>query len=397
MNKKGKYKISLRMRVTLITGASMAAIGLLLSAVILYNAQTFIIGPTTIMDEPTGEPGTALAQSVSNVGTPEIATPDVSNPIVVFNNDSELFYNDIELFYSFTFAGIIGSLLVGIILIYFVVGMSLKPVSYLRDEIAAVDEKDLSKRIIDFSAGDELDSLAKSFNQMLDRIETAFKRERTFSSGAAHELRTPLAVIRANLDVLHLSDSPSIEEYEETLNVVKKQIERMTKLIDDLFSMYALEGYEIKENVQVDRMIEEVVSDQQASAEKKKLIVEMQCTQSTVKANEVMLKHALLNIIQNAIKYNTENGKLTIAVTEKDGYCVISVSDTGIGISPEAAEHIFEPFYREDKSRSRKIGGAGLGLSITKNIIEQHGGAVEYQPNTPRGSIFILKIPTIEM
>ena len=164
----------------------------------------------------------------------------------------------------------------------------------------------------------------------------------------------------------------------------------MTKLVKDLFAMTALEGYEISETVHLDLLMGEIVDEYKGLSP----YIHWQISMSpcTVTANAVMIKHALSNLVQNAIKYNTADGTIAVSVRNEETACIVEVADAGIGISEEAAQHIFEPFYREHKSRSRKIGGAGLGLAIAYDIITDHGGTITYHPNQTQGSVFVVKL-----
>ena len=190
--------------------------------------------------------------------------------------------------------------------------------------------------------------------------------------------------------MLRLSDKPTDEEYAQTIRVVEDQTKRMTKLVKDLFAMTALEGYEISDTVRLDLLMGQIVDEYKGLSPDIHWQISM--SPCTVTANEVMIKHALSNLVQNAIKYNTADGSIAVSVRNDETACVVEVADTGIGISEEAAQHIFEPFYREDKSRSRKIGGAGLGLAIAYDIITDHGGTITYHPNHTQGSVFVVKL-----
>lgn len=284
----------------------------------------------------------------------------------------------------------------GIVIVYFIMGFALKPVYMLKKNIAEINGNDLAKRIDSTSNGVELNSLAHSFNQLLDRIEVVLEREKTFAAGASHELKTPLAVVKTNLDVLYISGEPSKQELEETMEIVSKQTNRMIKLVDDLFAMYEFRGYELADYIHVESLIDEIILEQKNNLINKHINLHVYGNQCIVKGNLIMFKHAISNLIQNAIKFNLDNGRIDITIDRSSEYCVIKVLDEGIGISSIAAEHIFEAFFREDKSRSRKVGGAGLGLSIVKTIVEQHGGTVVYHPNIPRGSIFIVSVPLLD-
>lgn len=369
-----RFRMSLRMRITLVTAITMTIICILLAVVIISNANIWIIEPLN---------STESSMEVTDSHFDESASE------TVLVEDGRYYFTQFYIA-AFICAGIV--LMAGIVLIYFVIKFSLKPMKKFQNSISEIDS-DISKRAEGFEAVTELDALAQSFNQMLDRIEAAFNREKDFSAGAAHELKTPLAVIGTNIDVLNLTESPTEDDYKETIEVVKKQTERMTRLVNDLFTMCALNEYETEESIYIDSLISESISEYTETAKQKNIGIEVSTQSCTLKGNTVMLKHAVSNLIQNAIRYNVENGIIKITGKVNDSNYEITVSDNGIGISPEAAEHIFEAFFREDKSRSRKNGGAGLGLSLARNIAEQHGGSICYYPNEPIGSVFIMSIP----
>lgn len=387
MENNRRYKLSLRMRVTLFTAATMICICFILSYFILQNVNLWIVTnePGITNDEttiiPENNDGASLNDADKNISSESIGREYLAL------NKTKFLRTCIIIIFCVLFPGIL--------IVYFIMGFALKPVYKLKKNITEINGEDLSKRIDSTSNGVELNSLACSFNQLLERIEVVLDREKTFSAGASHELKTPLAIAKTNLDVLYMSGEPTKEELKETMEVVGKQIERMIKLVDDLFAMYELRGYELGENISVDKVINEIVLEQKESLMEKNISIHVCNKQCMIRGNFIMFKHAISNILQNAIKYNYDYGKIDIIVENKDNNCVISVIDTGIGIASNAAKHIFETFYREDKSRSRKIGGAGLGLSIVKSIIEQHGGNVIYQPNNPKGSIFIVSIPRL--
>lgn len=380
--------LSLRMRVTMFTAMTMIVACMILSYFILRNVNLWIV---------TYEP--VLSQS-----DPDIIQTDPG--ITSYDSTDEAFQSatigreylalNRSKFLRTCMTIVLCILFPGILIVYFIMGFALKPVYRLKKNIAAISANDLGKRIDSTSNGVELNSLACSFNQLLERIEVVLEQEKTFAAGASHELKTPLAVVKTNLDVLYMSKDPSKEELAETMQVVEKQINRMIKLVDDLFAMYELREYDLGEAIPVNTIIDEVVSEQADNMAQKHIHIRVSSQQCRVQGNREMFKHTISNLLQNAIKFNCVNGEIEISAENKGKDCVICVMDTGIGISPEAADHIFEVFYREDKSRSRKIGGAGLGLSIVKTIIEQHGGTVQYRPNHPRGSTFIISVPQME-
>lgn len=377
--------MSLRMRVTLFAAMTMIIACTILSYFILKNVNLWIV---------TYEPATPPTGSDIIQTDPYTTSPDSADE--AYQSASigrEYIALSRSKFLRTCMTIVLCTLFPGILIIYFIMGFALKPVYQLNKNIAEISANNLGKRIDSASNGVELNSLACSFNQLLARIEVVLEQEKAFAAGASHELKTPLAVVKTNLDVLYMSNDPSKEELAETMQVVENQTNRMIKLVDDLFAMYELREYDLSEVIFVDKVIDELVSEQAGSLEQKQLHIRVSNQKCRIQGNREMFKHAISNLLQNAIKFNTVNGQVEIDVKTTENDCVIRVLDTGIGISPEAAEHIFEAFYREDKSRSRKIGGAGLGLSIVKTIVEQHGGTVQYQPNAPKGSVFIISVP----
>ena len=362
-------KISLRMRVTLITAVTLIAACLVLAALIVYSSKVLIID---------------FSSSPKSEST-QVSSEDDQDSMVEF----EYTYPG-RKFYRYVDISILAVLAGGVVAVYFATGFALKPVNTLCSRISEIDVKKTGQRIDDFTAGKELNDLKTAFNQLLERTDEAIQREKRFSAGAAHELKTPLTIIKTNLDVLGLSDRPTDEEYAQTISVVEDQTDRMTKLVKDLFAMTALEGYEISDTVRLDLLMGQIVDECKALAPD--IHWQISLSPCTVTANEVMIKHALSNLVQNAIKYNTADGSIAVSVQNEETACIVEVADTGIGISEEAAQHIFEPFYREDKSRSRKIGGAGLGLAIAYDIITDHGGTITYHPNHTQGSVFVVKL-----
>lgn len=381
------HKLSLRMRVTLFTAMTMICVCIILSYFILENVNLWIVTNEPVISSD----GTEIIQENHddidlNNADQNISSESTGREYLALNRTKFLRTCIIIVFCV---------LFPGILIVYFIMGFALKPVYKLKKNIADINGNDLAKRIDSTSNGVELNSLACSFNQLLERIEVVLEREKTFAAGASHELKTPLAVIKANLEVLYMSGEPTKEELEETMEVVDKQINRMIKLVDDLFAMYELRGYDLSDVIYIDKMIDEIVSEQKENLMKKNISIHVSNQQCMIKGNLIMFKHAVSNLLQNAIKFNYDYGKVEIIVEDHSNDCVIKVIDEGIGINSNAAEHIFEAFYREDKSRSRKIGGAGLGLSIVKSIVEQHGGNIAYQPNHPKGSVFIVSIPKL--
>ena len=369
-----KRKLSLQTRLMIITSILLILTSICSTIFFIYNAITNIIKPFEEMylDQQNG----IYSQELINL-------IDKDADIIIYVN---------EFFFASVIFMII-SIFVGSGLTYLVAKFSLRPLRTWSEEISIIDKNQLSKRIENSSTGDELDSLANSFNQLLDRLQSAFDREQRFSAAAAHELKTPLTVVKANIEFLQIDESPIIEDYVETIEVIKKQNERMIKLVDDLMLMSSSNINQSRDLIDIDSIIEEIKNEFEYALLSKNIKFAYNKARFYIEGNAVLIKHALSNQIQNAIKYNTINGEILLTQVIEDNQYKISISDTGIGIKEEDIPYIFEPFYRADKSRKRSEGGAGLGLSITKEIIESHKGNIEYKLREPKGSIFTIYIP----
>lgn len=382
-----KKRISLRLRLTLITSFILTLVCVAFTLFSLYNANSSfgrIVERKLVED-------TQSSEIINNQpATESLPTNENKESNDDMKTAMELSFNT---FSTTSYIFMLISIIIGTIIMYIIAGVILKPVKLLAQKITEIDKNELSFRIEDFSAGDELNKLADSFNTMLTRLEETFTRESRFSADAAHELKTPLTVIKTNLDVLYLDDSPTKQECLESLAVVKKQTNRMIDLVEDLLAMSTANGCSIDSLVQVNEMIEEITQELTPRINEKHILLQLDVKPCSVKANSVMFKHAISNIIENAIKYNYQDGKIKVTAYPEESKCVIYISDTGIGISEEHAKYIFEPFYRADKSRSRAIGGAGLGLSIAMDIIAKHQGTIGYSSANPKGSVFKVVLP----
>ncbi|MDR2973779.1 MAG: HAMP domain-containing histidine kinase [Propionibacteriaceae bacterium] len=283
-------------------------------------------------------------------------------------------------------------ILVAGLVTWFLLGRALKPLRALSGEIATKTENDLSTPIGEPGSNDEISSLARSFNTLMARLGKVFADQKRFASDAAHELKTPLTVMRTNVDVLRLSDSPTKDEYEHAIEVVDKQARRMTQLVDDLFALSAQRGFEMDDRVDLDAMLAEIVDQLRPAIAEKNLTIAIDSGPLVVQVNSVMLGRAIANIIENAIKYNTSGGRVDITLADKDGRPTITIADSGIGIPSDKLGDIFHPFYRVDSSRSRKVGGAGLGLAITQDVIKRHGGAIDVTSGD-QGTTFTIRLP----
>ena len=227
---------------------------------------------------------------------------------------------------------------------------------------------------------------------MLERLSNTFATQRQFSANAAHELRTPLAVMRTKLEVFEKNNNPSATEYQETVHMIRMQTSRLSHVIDILLEMTDLQSAQKQDRISLADMAEEVICDLTAVADKKEITITQNPGTAEIIGNDTLIYRAIYNLVENAIKYNHTGGNVTVSIKEDGEFATVIVSDNGPGIQQEDWQHIFEPFFRVDKSRSRNMGGAGLGLALVKEIARQHGGDVYVVQSSKNGTEIALKL-----
>jgi len=366
-------RISLRMRITLLSGGILllCSVGLALGAA--YNARLQF-------NEITLENGSFTIEQVQTLPGKLVYPDDTTTDFPMLTKARRQF--DTTNILTLAFVSVLG-----MCLIYVVAGRSLRPIHELSRTISEITEDNLRQRIPDDNRNDEVGALGCSFNIMLDRLEKSFLRQKRFSASAAHELKTPLATINAGIQVLHLEQNPSISDCEETLATTERNIKRLMAVVDDLMSLYEQEELETAP-IDLKNMFESVFSELRPALNDKHIETELRCGLKTVRGNQVLLYRACFNLIENAAKYNKDGGKITVEIKPEGGGGRIMISDTGSGIPEDELRQIFEPFYRVNKSRSRKAGGAGLGLAIVKSIVEKHGWKITVDSKLEQGSTF---------
>lgn len=285
-----------------------------------------------------------------------------------------------------------GIVLLGAALTYVVAGLALRPVRKLTGVIEHMDADSLECDLDIFRSEDEVGRLSCAFNALIERVRDGMERERRFHAYAAHELKTPLSVIKTALDVLDMDDAPDVQDCMEALDVVRKQNGRMIGLMRQLLVLSSSGRAADVRVLRLDELICEVICEMQPIADDMHAALKYSVQPSRISADPDLLRHALTNVIENAIKYG-EGSDVMIDMACKGVNIEVSVSDGGSGISPEDAAHIFEPFYRADKSRSRMGGGAGLGLAIVSSAVARCGGQVRYESVEPKGSRFVMTFP----
>ncbi len=275
---------------------------------------------------------------------------------------------------------------------YLVIGHALRPLQNLGKQMGEIQIKNLQTPIVSGNADNEIAQLTNAFNKMLSRLGTNFAEQKQFSANAAHELRTPLAVIRTRLEVLGKSNTVEIEEYKDTIAMITTQIDRLSHVINVLLEMTELKSAEKTDHISLADMVEEILYDLAAIAESCGITVVQTAGNVEIIGNDTLIYRAIYNLIENAIKYNRDGGKVIIAIEAQENLAVVRISDTGSGIEKSEWEHIFEPFFRIDKSRSRSMGGAGLGLALVREIAKEHSGNAKVVKSSTEGTTIELSL-----
>lgn len=281
---------------------------------------------------------------------------------------------------------------------YFLTKKTLTPLQKLTSEVSQIQAQNLSTQLAVPNSKDEIAQLTSSFNEMLARLDNAFSTQKQFSANAAHELRTPLAVLQTNLEVFEKKQEPEMVEYQQLFTMIKEQTARLSQLVGTLLDMTNLKSVPRTDHVSLEELVDEVFCDLDPVAEKAGICIHFndsanQDSHTDVTGSYVLLYRAVYNLVENAIKYNRPHGSVSVSVKQENGQAMVLVTDTGIGISPENQKKIFDPFFRVDKSRSRAMGGAGLGLALVDSIAKEHGGTVKVLESSETGSTIALMLP----
>lgn len=275
---------------------------------------------------------------------------------------------------------------------YFVAGKALVPLRELSNQMKNRTIHNLSEELPVPESNDEISDLTDAFNQMSNKLDEAFAMQKRFSQSAAHELRTPLTVLKTKVDVFNKKKEHTADEYDKLLSVITTHTNRLAELVMDLLDLTNMDALDCNEQIELKALLIDITQELTHLAGKKNIVVAVEGTEKDVLGNKSLLHRAFYNLIENAIKYNTMNGEVHIHVADAQGQGLVTVSDTGIGIPMEFQELIFEPFFRVDKSRSRQMGGAGLGLATVRTIIEKHNGSITVGTNEAGGSCFTIQL-----
>ena len=382
-------KISLQWRLTILTTVLITVLCGCLTFFLYKNGVYYI---DTLQETVTDQ---SAAPEAVYIDIPDNEWDDFAAQFAtkVYNSKSD--YRNRSLLITVVVA------LIGGAVTFFVSGRALKPLKEFSETVEKVQAQNLADYTIEENRIAELDRLRTSYNKMLLRLSESFETQRQFTGNAAHELRTPLALIQAQLDLYHTTEHPeSTAVAEETIQMVTEQNERLSKLVRTLLDMSELQTVSRNDRIELHSLIEEVLTDLEPLAQEKKVELIQKSQGTGAKADEelfltgsdILIYRMLYNLVENAIKYNREDGTVTVSAIRKKNEVVLTVSDTGNGIDEAFREQIFEPFFRIDKSRSRELGGVGLGLAMVREVVRVHDGTIEVYTNKHSGTTFEVKM-----
>ena len=279
--------------------------------------------------------------------------------------------------------------LLGGVATYFISGHALRPLREFSDKIEKVQAQNLADSRIEENQVKELNQLSVSYNRMLERLSAAFEIQRQFTANAAHELRTPLALMQVQLDLYHSNSHPDNDaDTVQMIKMVTEQNDRLNKMVKTLLDMSELQTVGRDDEIILDALVDEVLEDLEPLAEGKNIRLIGKCKDITMVGSDILIYRLVYNLVENAIKYNHSGGQVTVTADRREKHVYLSVKDTGTGIPEELKERVFEPFFRVDKSRSRELGGVGLGLALVREIVRVHDGSITVKSNPSGGTIF---------
>lgn len=375
-------RMSLQWRITIITTLFIAVICGCLTMFVYKNGVYYIdLLQDTVDAKGDGESGKETDEIYINI--PDDKWDDFANDfsLQVYNNKAD--YKKRSLLFSTLLA------LLGGVVTYYIVGHALKPLKKFSDKIEEVQAQNLSDSRIEENEVKELNQLSVSYNKMLERLSEAFEMQRQFTANAAHELRTPLALMQVQLDLYNSTEHPGNDECTgHTIAMITEQNERLSKMVKTLLDMSELRITVRDEKIMVDALVEEVLEDLEPLAAEKNVELIGKCKPVTMTGSDILIYRLVYNLVENAIKYNHPEGKVTVTACQKEKKVILSVADTGSGIPGELRERVFEPFFRVDKSRSRELGGVGLGLALVHEIVKAHDGSISIKDNPSGGTVF---------
>lgn len=380
-------KMSLQWRLTIITTLLIAMICGSLTIFIYKNGVYYIDSLQNTVDAKSED------NNEKNPDEIYISIPDEewnnfakNFSIQVYNNKAD--YKKSSLLFS-TLLSLLGG-----VITFFISGHALKPLCDFSKKIEEVQAQNLSDSRIEENKFSELNQLSVSYNKMLERLSEAFKLQRQFTANAAHELRTPLAVMQLQIDLYNSSKHPNNDtSAQQTISMITEQTERLSKMVRTLLDMSELQTIARDEEIAISALVEEVLADLEPLAQEKGINLIEKCDNVLLMGSDILIYRLVYNLVENAIKYNFSGGTVTVTATQQNSQLHLTVEDTGNGIPEELKERIFEPFFRLDKSRSRELGGVELGLALVREIVRVHNGSILVKNNANSGTTFEVIFP----
>ena len=380
-------KMSLQWRLTIITTLLIAMICGSLTIFIYKNGVYYIDSLQNTVDAKSED------NNEKNPDEIYISIPDEewnnfakNFSIQVYNNKAD--YKKSSLLFS-TLLSLLGG-----VITFFISGHALKPLCDFSKKIEEVQAQNLSDSRIEENKFSELNQLSVSYNKMLERLSEAFKLQRQFTANATHELRTPLAVMQLQIDLYNSSKHPNNDtSAQQTISMITEQTERLSKMVRTLLDMSELQTIARDEEIAISALVEEVLADLEPLAQEKGINLIEKCDNVLLMGSDILIYRLVYNLVENAIKYNFSGGTVTVTATQQNSQLHLTVEDTGNGIPEELKERIFEPFFRLDKSRSRELGGVGLGLALVREIVRVHNGSILVKNNANSGTTFEVIFP----
>ena len=373
-------KLSLQWRITLMTAFLTCMTCVAMNLLLSYSGRHY-------MD--------SISSHITSCGDTDKGEPDFFDPERE-KLDQELtiiIHGAQESFIATNWCITAAVTLLGGVLAYFLSGRALNPLRAFTSQVEKVQPNNLSDMKMAEDVLPEFRQFSKSFNQMLDRLDEGFAAQRQFTGNAAHELRTPLALMQAQLELFSTEHPKMLPETAGFLLLLREQTERMTQMTKTLLEMSELRTVPCNDQIEIAPMIEEIFTDLAPLAEKNGIILES-TGDGTMTGSDTLIYRLLFNLTENAIRYNRPDGMVRITVTEEEKRLIIRVSDTGCGVPEQYRESIFQPFFRVDKSRSRENGGVGLGLSLVWEIVTLHGGEVCVEESSEKGTTIAVRLPS---
>ena len=374
-------KMSLQWRLTCITTLCIAIICGCLTMFVYKNGVYYMDSLQKAVDAQGDDSGGGSEEIYISI--PEDKWDEFSNDfsVQVYNNKED--YKRNSLIVSALLA------LLGGVAAYFISGHALKPIREFSDKIEEVQAQNLADSGIEASKIKELNQLSVSYNKMLERLSDAFEIQRQFTANAAHELRTPLSLMQVQLDLYHSTQHPGSDAGTvQMIKMLTEQNDRLGKMVKTLLDMSELQTVGRDEKIILNDLVDEVLEDLEPLAQEKNIKLIGKYKNITMIGSDILIYRLVYNLVENAIKYNHSDGQVTVNAYKNQKHIYLSVEDTGSGIPKELRERVFEPFFRVDKSRSRELGGVGLGLALVHEIVRVHDGSISIKSNPAGGTIF---------